>query len=178
MTAVRHLVWSSRWFSVEAISVDSEASLPSEPYYGIKAPDSVGILPVTSDGRFVFVKQFRPTLGRETIELPAGMVDERETPAEAALRELEEETGMTSSNLILLTSGTLMPSRFSNCLTWYVALDVAKGSTPCSSETQPILMTPADVSCHGDSLGADHILALGVISLARVKFSDFVPATG
>ena len=106
------------------------------------------------------------------------MVDERETPAEAALRELEEETGMTSSNLILLTSGTLMPSRFSNCLTWYVALDVAKGSTPRASEAEPFLMTPADVICHGDNLGADHILALGVISLARVKFPDVVPATG
>lgn len=177
MTSGRHLVWSSRWFSVEAISVDSLVSSSTEPYYGIKAADSVGILPVTSDGRFVFVKQFRPTLGRDTIELPAGMVDDEETPAEAALRELGEETGMTSSNLVLLTSETLMPSRFSNRHTLFVAFDVVKESALPLTETEPLLMTQADVVWDGENFGADHIHALGVISLARAKFPDFMPAT-
>lgn len=38
-------------------------------------------------------KQFRPPSGKVVVEFPAGLVDENESPEEAALRELREETG-------------------------------------------------------------------------------------
>ena len=41
----------------------------------------------------LLVRQFRPPMGGETIELPAGLVDEHERAEHTALRELEEETG-------------------------------------------------------------------------------------
>ena len=41
----------------------------------------------------LIVEQFRPPVGKVTIELPAGLVDAGEEPEEAALRELKEETG-------------------------------------------------------------------------------------
>ena len=41
------------------------------------------------------VEQFRPPVRRTTVELPAGLIDVNETPEEAALRELKEETGYT-----------------------------------------------------------------------------------
>jgi ADP-ribose pyrophosphatase len=41
----------------------------------------------------ILVKQFRPPLHSISIEMPAGLVDGKETVAEAALRELKEETG-------------------------------------------------------------------------------------
>ena len=43
--------------------------------------------------RLLFIRQFRPALGKYTIEFPAGLVDEGEDEATAALRELKEETG-------------------------------------------------------------------------------------
>lgn len=50
----------------------------------------VGIL--VRDGDLVLgVRQFRPALGRETWEIPAGLVDAGEEPVEAAARELAEE---------------------------------------------------------------------------------------
>jgi len=41
----------------------------------------------------VLEKQFRPPVGKVCIEIPAGLIDEGETPEEAAVRELREETG-------------------------------------------------------------------------------------
>lgn len=41
----------------------------------------------------MLVIQYRPPIGKYTIEWPAGLVDEHETPEEAAVREMKEETG-------------------------------------------------------------------------------------
>lgn len=61
------------------------------------------ILPVTEDGNVILVVQPRVfsklTVG---IEFPAGYVEENEEPIISAKRELEEETGYTCSNMILL----------------------------------------------------------------------------
>ena len=38
-------------------------------------------------------KQFRPPISKVVIEVPAGLVDEGESPEESAIRELREETG-------------------------------------------------------------------------------------
>lgn len=41
------------------------------------------------------VMQERPAIGQKTWELPAGLIDDGETPAQAALRELAEETQLS-----------------------------------------------------------------------------------
>lgn len=43
----------------------------------------------------VLVKQFRPPIGAQILELPAGLVEKGQTQEDAALRELREETGYT-----------------------------------------------------------------------------------
>lgn len=64
------------------------------------AVDAVAILAVLQeDGappKTILVKQFRPPVGSYTVELPAGLIDDGETPAEAAVRELHEETGLVA----------------------------------------------------------------------------------
>lgn len=45
------------------------------------------------DEKVLLVKQFRYAYGKEIYEIPAGKLEENETPLEAAERELEEETG-------------------------------------------------------------------------------------
>jgi len=55
--------------------------------------DWVSIVPVANDGRFVFVRQYRHGIDAPTLEVPGGLIDEGQTAAEAAMRELREETG-------------------------------------------------------------------------------------
>jgi len=56
------------------------------------------IVPVYNE-KFIFVKQFRPTLEDFILEFPAGRIEENETPERCAIRELEEETGLIPKNL-------------------------------------------------------------------------------
>lgn len=64
----------------------------------------VGILPVTNDNEIVLIEQFRVPLQRRVIEIPAGLVGDEaefhgEALAEAAGRELLEETGYHAENI-------------------------------------------------------------------------------
>lgn len=61
---------------------------------------AVGIIPITADGELLLVRQWRAPMQRETFEIPAGKIDLGETDlAKVALRELNEETGLTTTNL-------------------------------------------------------------------------------
>jgi ADP-ribose pyrophosphatase len=68
------------------------------------APGATGIVPIrcNANGQYevVMVRQYRPALGAYSLEIPAGMRDVAgEDPQATALRELQEETGFTSSDV-------------------------------------------------------------------------------
>ena len=61
----------------------------------------VSVLPVTDDGKILLVRQFRYPHGKLTLEIPAGKLENKDTDIyEAAMRELREETGATSDNVV------------------------------------------------------------------------------
>ncbi len=63
------------------------------------------VVPVTDDGKILMVRQYRNALDRETLEIPAGKLDDPNEPKiECAYRELEEETGYRCENLEYLMS--------------------------------------------------------------------------
>lgn len=55
--------------------------------------DSVGIVPVDEEENIFLVEQFRFAPQRSLIEIPAGTIEENETPIEAAIREMNQEIG-------------------------------------------------------------------------------------
>jgi 8-oxo-dGTP pyrophosphatase MutT (NUDIX family) len=79
------------------------------------ARPAVGIVAVTDDGKVVLVEQHRPPVGRNVIELPAGLSgdiagSEEETLLEAAQRELLEETGYVGVAGPNCSTGTRRPA--------------------------------------------------------------------
>jgi ADP-ribose pyrophosphatase len=71
-------------------------------HYHVISPSAATILAITKEKKIVLVKQIRSSLEKETIEMPAGLVDEGELPVHAALRELKEETGYIAENAQLI----------------------------------------------------------------------------
>ncbi len=64
----------------------------------IEHPGAAVILPVTSDNKIIMVNQFRPSLKKWLLELPAGTIEKPESPLSCAKRELEEETGYSAQS--------------------------------------------------------------------------------
>jgi len=65
----------------------------------VRHAGSVAALPVHEDGRVVLVRQYRYTVDEDVWELPAGRLDDGESPEEGARRELEEEVGLRAGVL-------------------------------------------------------------------------------
>lgn len=68
----------------------------------------VAVLP-ECDGKLGLVHIYRHPLGAAAWEIPRGFVDPKESAAEAALRELREETGMETAASNLVDLGRLAP---------------------------------------------------------------------
>lgn len=65
----------------------------------VEHPGSVVIVPMVSDEAVCLIRNFRQAVGDTLWELPAGTLDRDEPIAEAARRELEEETGYRAAVL-------------------------------------------------------------------------------
>ena len=62
-------------------------------------PGAVTILPLLDDDRVVMIRNRRYVVDRELLELPAGTLEDGESPEHCALRELEEETGYRADDV-------------------------------------------------------------------------------
>lgn len=93
----------------------------------------VGILAITTDGRVILVEQFRPPVGARVIELPAGLAGdvegaELEDLAEAARRELLEETGYAAGSMERMGEGPASAGLCNEIITFFRAHDLARVS--------------------------------------------------
>lgn len=92
--------WRGRIFSVDTLDVE----LPDGTHgYReiVNHHGGAGVVAVR-DGKVCLVRQYRVALGRMTLEIPAGRLEQGELGEECAARELSEETGLAAERFILL----------------------------------------------------------------------------
>lgn len=146
----------------------------SEPqvYFSIKPADYVTALTRTRDNRFIVLKQFRPTVGDYTFELPSGHLEDGESPVEAMKRELREETGCEIRDVHTL--GIMIPDtgRLENRLWAFYVENVHVEKLPDPDENEGIevlLVTPEELVRMVQTGALNHALDLSVITLAIIK---------
>jgi ADP-ribose pyrophosphatase len=92
------IVFTSRVFSVEVVRKRFPNGAEHE-ITAVRHNPSVVLVPIADDGGVVLIRQFRATVDKELWELPAGSLKPGEEPADAAMRECEEEIGLVPGQL-------------------------------------------------------------------------------
>ncbi|RMH74584.1 MAG: NUDIX hydrolase [Calditrichaeota bacterium] len=133
----------------------------------LETPDWVNIIALTPEEKFVLVRQYRFGSDRVTLEIPGGVVDPGESHKEAAVRELQEETGYTAGEWEYLGSVEPNPAFLTNRCHHWLALNARLTHTPAPDEGEDlavITLTAEEVraAVHTGEIG--HVLVLSALS--------------
>ncbi len=157
------LMLETKWFRVVA-----RTQADDEPYYMLELNDYVTVVALTPARRVLLVRQFRPVVQRQTLELPGGHIESDESPEHAARRELLEETGFDAPSLEHL--GTLVPDvgRLANRMWCYFAPGVTPNRVrPIGEPGVSVVELPDREVLQRVSDGTiDHALNLAALLLA------------
>lgn len=94
---------------VDEISIAGEEKL----YTRVTTPNAVAVVvTIKETGEYVLVRQPRPAVGKVLWEIPAGKVEAEESESQAAVREVEEETGFVVHELRFLRSFYTSPGTY------------------------------------------------------------------
>ena len=137
----------------------------------IEATDWVNVIALTRDDRVVLIEQYRFGVARVCLEIPGGMVDPGETPADAAARELLEETGHRAETLLPLGALNPNPALFGNRVHTFLALGcerVAEVRNEGLEETAVELVPRPELARRVLAGEIDHALVVAALHLHQL----------
>ncbi len=132
---------------------------------------SVVVLPLLDDGRVVMIRNFRVSVERELLELPAGTREPGEEPGVCAVRELEEETGYTAATMEILCRFHLSPGMTDERMHGFVArgLRPSVQRLEIDEAIRPTIMSIPEVLGRMDSGEIEDAKTIAVVLLAVRK---------
>lgn len=134
----RTVVFRARKWEVERSRRCRDGQGAAHEFFTLRIPDFVHVIPVTPAGELVMVRQFRHGLEAPTLEFPGGLLDPGESPAEAAARELKEETGFIARSLTALPILHQAPALMNNRAYFFVAQGAEATGEPAPESTEDI----------------------------------------
>lgn len=127
MEIIERTIKSEKVYSGKILSVKlSTVELPDQKYSKreIVLHDNAVAVVAIHDDKILLVKQYRISVDKIIYEVPAGMIEHDENPKDAALRELEEETGYRAKNIEYLTEFYSTPGFCTEKLSIFYAEDL------------------------------------------------------
>lgn len=129
---------SCRVFDIIREEYISPKSGQKHDFYLIDSVDWVNVIPLTPKKEVILVKQYRFGTKDFSLEIPGGMIDPGDTPAQAAYRELLEETGHAGDEPILLGMVHPNPAIHTNRCYTYLIKNATLQQPPQNDSTEDI----------------------------------------
>ena len=126
----------------------------------VQHPGAVAIIPIDTEDNVLLVRQYRYAAGQSLLELPAGVIEDGESPDDTAQRELQEEIGYASNNLRALGGVYSSPGFCTEFLYLYIARDLVPSRLP-GDEDEDISVETIPMS------RVDRLIRLGEIQDAK-----------
>lgn len=133
------------WLTVrkQRMELPNGAVVPS--YFVLEYPEWVCTIALTKEGKMVMVRQYRAGIEKVLLELCAGVVDEGDASlADAAKRELLEETGYGNGTWRLLMTTSANPGTHANLTYCFLATDVEKVEESHPERTEDLAVELCD----------------------------------
>ncbi|GAA4414426.1 NUDIX hydrolase [Nibrella viscosa] len=169
------LVFDHRWYKLRRDHVELPSGQVLDDYFISVRPDVVLTFPITADNQVIFVRQYKHAAGDIFIELPGGVIDEGETsPAEAAKRELLEETGYVTDDIEPLLEVIDNPTKDTNRIYFFLARNVRKVAEQDLDESEAIEvltvpLTEVEAMVLSGQINVSGSVALCLLSLRRLQ---------
>ncbi len=138
------VITDNRWFPVRADTVEVSNGKVMEDFVIASPNDWSSVVALTPNSEVVLVRQYRHGIGQTTLELPSGGieiqdgVDRQEAALQAAKRELLEETGFASDDMVYLGSLSGNPVRYTNRAYLFLAQNVQEIASQALDEMEDI----------------------------------------
>lgn len=126
------------WLTARRDVVELPDGRINKEYYVLEYPMWINVTAITQDGQMVLVRQYRHALGQTNFEIVAGVVEQGESPIEAAKRELLEEAGYGGGDWKEIAVVSANPSTTTNLTHSFLATGVEKVSQQHLDVTEDI----------------------------------------
>ena len=159
-----------RWLNVRQDRVETGRGVVIDEFYVLESPSWACVCCVSNERELVLIRQYRHGVGRVTLELPAGVIENDETPELGARRELREETGYVAERWLQLPTLTPEPSRHTHRAHCFVALDARPAHSQTLDEAEHVEVVRIPLSRITELVTSgqlDHAVHVAAVLLAR-----------
>lgn len=160
------IVFHNKWVTIQKDAVKLPNGALIDDYYLNVRPEVAIALPVTKEGKAIMVRQYKHGGKEVLLEFPGGVFQaKKETPVEGALREMREETGYYSDEMIYLGKVFDDPTKDTNCIHFFLAKNAYKKFEPQPDLTENIKITEVSFEDIPDMIRTNKIKVCGTIAI-------------